>query len=276
MDTLTKTNIDVQKRVAGFNLYRNHVGEAIIMKLLQVSHQTLKMWMRQDEWETRRTAMLQIEAMPAWASDLLQLVALQSRKLSELQQQLADLGAAPATVAARAKPAAPDYRHLLLLCEDAQQQHRLLGVSDGAGGDMSAALRTYAQQATLCYYVQCVPLAAGQQVGQLALLQAVLESMGLQSDGSVADGVAAITEKLNALGTGLLIFDKVDCLSDKSIQLLSLLYDATEGRAGMVLAATHLAPHIDRLAHLNRPGFRELKRRIGSWHTVGLPTDDTL
>ena len=162
----------------------------------------------------------------------------------------------------------PNYRRVLNVCQDSQEHHKMLGIADYTGGGKSTALRTYAKQNPNCYYVLCTTI-----MGRRQFVQAILQSMGLEDAGNIAAGVQTITERLNEVGTGLLILDDAGKLSDMNLLLVQVLYDQTEFQAGIVLAGTEgLKKYIDKMAGKDKRGFRELKRRVQFWQNLVRPS----
>jgi DNA transposition AAA+ family ATPase len=162
----------------------------------------------------------------------------------------------------------PNYRRVMKVCDDAQQQHKMLGISDYTGGGKSTALRTYAKTNPASYYVLCTTV-----MGRRQFVGAILQSMGLPDAGNIAAGIEAITERLNEVGTGLLILDDAGKLSDQNLLLVQVIYDQTEFQAGIVLAGTeYLKKYIDKMAGKDKRGFRELQRRVQFWQNLARPS----
>lgn len=90
---------EIEKRVVAFTMFRNHVSDAQICKLLCVSKLVFGKWKREDDWETRRAVFLQTEVVPGWAQDLFELLVVQNRRLVRLEAHLE-------TLVARTVPAA--------------------------------------------------------------------------------------------------------------------------------------------------------------------------
>lgn len=88
--------VEVAQRLHAFKLYCLHLTAKEIARQLTLTPAVVRKWIRQDEWEVRRAALVGMEVLPAWAADLLERVIGQGKRLAQLEQQLAALGAAPA------------------------------------------------------------------------------------------------------------------------------------------------------------------------------------
>jgi uncharacterized protein YjcR len=85
--------VETAQRVYAFKLYCLHLTAKEIARQLTLTPPVVRKWIRQDEWEVRRAALVGIEVVPAWAVDLFERLAKQGKRLAQLEHQLLDLGA---------------------------------------------------------------------------------------------------------------------------------------------------------------------------------------
>lgn len=153
------------------------------------------------------------------------------------------------------------------LLTQAQQYSRLLALVGFTGSGKTHALRLYARKTPQAYYVL-----ADSEMNKKRFLTAILQACGVRpDDAGVTTGemLDSITRKLNGEEQPLLIIDDAGKLSDSLMRIIQIMYDRTEGRAGIVIAGTeYLKESIDAKARRNKMGFRELKRRVAYWEEM--------
>jgi DNA transposition AAA+ family ATPase len=163
-----------------------------------------------------------------------------------------------------------NYVSISKLCEDAQQNHRLLAISGYTGAGKTKTLTHYTDKNANVFYVLCNRL-----MTQKSFLQEILKSMGLDYHGSKQELMNGIINYMRGNANCLLILDDFAKVTDNIYQLIQQIYDETvdKGVGGMVIAGTeYLKQHIDQKASKNKLGFRELRRRIGYWQSLKRPT----
>lgn len=153
------------------------------------------------------------------------------------------------------------------LCADALRYRRLVAVSAATGLGKTTGLKGFAR-ATGAAYVLCHSL---HRPG--SLLADILQALGLSGGASVADRLGVIVSFLQRAEVPLLILDDCGKLANPCFPIIQLIYDLTEGSAGIVLGGTeHLRKVIELGCRYDYKGFRELNRRIGYWQPLYHPT----
>ncbi len=131
------------------------------------------------------------------------------------------------------------------LCKDAQNNHRFLAGYGSTGAGKTTALRSYSNQNANVGYVLCDVL-----MNQNQFLSEILQSFGLTTEGTKINKVQKIANHLNKVENPLLILDDFGKVSDSIYQLLQLIYDRTEGSAGIVIfGVEYLKDYLDKLRH---------------------------
>ena len=155
------------------------------------------------------------------------------------------------------------------LCKDAQNNHRFLAGYGATGSGKTTALRTYSNQNANVGYVLCDVL-----MNQNQFLSEILQSFGLSTEGTKISKIQKIANHLNKVENPLLILDDFGKVSDSIYQLLQLIYDRTEGSAGIVIfGVEYLKDYLDKMRQKNKLGFRELYRRIAYWQLINTISD---
>lgn len=163
----------------------------------------------------------------------------------------------------------PSIKTIHNLCEDAQENHKFLGGYGSTGAGKTTALRSYANNGTNVGYVLCDVL-----MNQNEFLSEILQSFGISTEGTKIAKVKRISKHLNSVENPLLILDDFGKVNDRIYQLLQLIYDRTEGRAGIVIFGVEfLKDYLDKMREKNKLGFRELYRRIAYWQKIQTITD---
>lgn len=168
------------------------------------------------------------------------------------------------------KPASGDKWNILTLnnfnliqelCEDAQVNSRCLAVTGETGYGKTTALENFAKNKPNTTYVLCNFL-----MTKKTFLKAIAKAMKVDVVFNTEALLFNVVEFLNSEDSHLLILDDVGKLNDSCYRLIQLIYDATEGRAGMILGGTnYLKKHMTNMIEKDKMGFRELHRRIGYW-----------
>lgn len=153
------------------------------------------------------------------------------------------------------------------LLTNAQQYSRFLALTGATGSGKTTGLKLYARKNSNAYYVLC-----DAEMNKKRFITAILQSIGVRPDDAgtnTGQMVDAICRKLNSEVQPLLMLDDAGKLSDALLRIIQIIYDRTEGRAGIVVSGTeYLRDMMDRKARRNVMGFRELRRRVAYWEDM--------
>ncbi|WP_338813719.1 AAA family ATPase [Bernardetia sp. Wsw4-3y2] len=154
------------------------------------------------------------------------------------------------------------YKSIFAVCEEAQNHKRLLAIVGGTGQGKTTALRKYKSENEVnCFYVHCNVL-----MNKNDFLTEILRSMREDTKGKAIEKLQRICSVLIKTKDACLILDDFGKVKDSILQILQLIYDEIEGRAGIVIAGTeYLKTYIDKMCSKDKLGFREMNRRIGLW-----------
>jgi DNA transposition AAA+ family ATPase len=156
------------------------------------------------------------------------------------------------------------------LCQDAQDNNRMLAVYGETGYGKTSALKEYKKEnPKATYYVLCDEL-----MNQKQFLQAMAEELGVEVEGDKNTILRAVVQALNSKANPLLILDDCGKLNDNCLRLIRLVYDRTVDRVGIVLAGTtYFKNYVEMRVRKDTMGFRELHRRIEYWQEISKPED---
>lgn len=156
------------------------------------------------------------------------------------------------------------YETITALCADAHRQRRMLAVYGETGQGKTTALRQYAaNHSGHTGYVLCDVL-----MTQSDFLNECLRAFGISAEGTRRQKVQRLTGHMRNNGS-LLILDDLGKVSDSIYRIIQLIYDQTEGYAGIVVAGvTKMKNYLERGREQDKLGFRELYRRVGYWQAV--------
>lgn len=157
------------------------------------------------------------------------------------------------------------------LCEDAQQNARMMGISALPGLGKTKALEFYARNYPNAFYVLGSFLFAGKR----QFLQAIQKSLGIEEGGNPQEMLEAIVDFLRTRPEPLLIIDDAGKLNDANLRLIQLIYDMTRPWCGIIIAGTdYLRWNLLRGKARHRMGYGELYRRIEWWLPLAVPTPE--
>ena len=156
------------------------------------------------------------------------------------------------------------------MCEDAQESCKFIMLSAETDRGKTTGLQYYQSHKdnVNVYYMLC-----DVNMQRKEFLNAILRSMGLNTEGSVSIRMDRIVKhlmdsrsKYNGIPP-LLILDDAGKLSDHCLRQIQIIYDRTESNnerhAGIIIAGTeYLAKYLNKMADKDKQGFRELRRRI--------------
>lgn len=154
------------------------------------------------------------------------------------------------------------------VCDDAQASKRMMAIAGYTGAGKTTALLWYANEFSQVFYVLANTL-----MNKRTFLGALERSMGLKGGATIHEMVEGIIDKIRSYPNPLIIIDDAGKLSDSILPIIQLIYDATEERAGVVLAGTEYLEKMFRNGlRFNKLGYRELYRRISYWQPLRPPT----
>lgn len=153
------------------------------------------------------------------------------------------------------------------ILQEAQDNSRFLVLTGATGFGKTTTCRLYADKTSKAYYLH-----ADSEMNKSRFLLGICQAVGVSSnDAGTNSGqrLNAICNKLNSEEKPLLIVDDAGKLSDTNLRMMQIIYDRTEGRAGILLAGTEfLKKNIDKKARQDKMGFRELRRRVAYWQEL--------
>lgn len=153
------------------------------------------------------------------------------------------------------------------LCNDALENRRLVATAAPTGLGKTSALKFWKNN-NGGGYVFC-----HSKMTESALINAIQASFGISMGGSFDKRLNGIVTHLQQTDTPMLILDDVGKVKNYLIPVIQLVYDLTEGVAGIVLAGTEkLKENFEEGVKQNYKGFRELNRRVGYWQPLYHPT----
>lgn len=159
-----------------------------------------------------------------------------------------------------------NMRIITAACQDAQKNKRVVAISAYTGAGKTTALMNYDSTNFNVHYLAC-----RSSFGVKDMALNIANSMGVQAkSGRTIDIEEAIIEKMNNSPESLLLLDSVSKLrKDAALQFIGDLCEATENKAGIVIAGTEfLSDYMAKMVQRNKRGFRELNRRIYAWTTL--------
>lgn len=158
----------------------------------------------------------------------------------------------------------PNLKSIFSLCEDAQENARMVGCAGPTGYGKTTALKYYASKTPNSFYFLATKVMRPKD-----FLHHIIMSLGMDEGGSINRRMYMIIEKLRECNSPLLILDDCGKLPDPCLLLIQVLYDELEGHCGFVLGGTDaFKKHLFKQAARDVNGFRELKRRIGYWQPL--------
>ena len=165
--------------------------------------------------------------------------------------------------------------HLLLriLFNDAQFNSMAYGVAMGSGIGKTFAAKYYTRDNDYAHYIACT---AG--LNRRQFLQALVESMGLDTAATVTQMIDDVMHYLKTNQEVLLVLDDAHKLKDRVLQFAATLYRQLAGRCGIVLLGNdELRMRIAEGVRLNKEGYEEIYRSIGRrFITLGRLSDKDL
>lgn len=125
----------------------------------------------------------------------------------------------------------------------------------------SEGLKYYQRKTQRAYYVLCT-----RTMTRKDFLNAVMKAIGLDVEGSLNTKLSAIVAYLKLNDKCVLLLDDVGKLNETCLQLIQIIYDETQGLAGIIAAGLpSFRKWFFKMSAKDKQGFRELKRRIEYW-----------
>lgn len=160
-----------------------------------------------------------------------------------------------------------NFQKLTRICTEAKKHSRLLAVTGRSGFGKTTALKSYARNTKNVFYILAKDI-----LSRKGLLKAIANALSVEVQGNIETLLENIVNKINAIDSPLLIIDDAGKINDGNYRNIQLLYDETEGKAGIVLAGTpFLKDYINKMVFKGKYGFDELNRRIEHWTTLEEP-----
>ena len=152
------------------------------------------------------------------------------------------------------------YRELSLLLADAQENQNVSWVVGNAGIGKTTTAHEYAANHENAFVISCSEdMRRGDFIRELARV------LGLKlTQSSLREKLQAVTDELRVLDRPLLIFDEGDKLMDTVFYYFISIYNALEGRCGIIFLSTE---YIKRRMNIgldyDKKGYDEIFSRIG-------------
>lgn len=152
------------------------------------------------------------------------------------------------------------YRELSLLLSDAQQNSSVAWVVGSAGIGKTTAARDYASRRDNVFVVSC-----SEEMRRGDFIQELARVIGIRlAQTSLRERLRAVTDALRTLDRPLLVFDEGDKLTDGVFYYFISIYNALEGRCGIVLLSTeYIRRRMSLGLSYTRKGYDEIFSRIG-------------
>lgn len=151
------------------------------------------------------------------------------------------------------------YRELSALLEDAQRNGNVAWVVGSAGLGKTTAARAYAAAHENVFLVCCSEdMQRGDFIRELARV------IGIKSNKeSLRERLQMVTDQLRTLDNPLLIFDEGDKLMDCVFYYFISIYNALEGRCGILFLSTeYIKRRMENGLTYNKKGYDEIFSRV--------------
>lgn len=151
------------------------------------------------------------------------------------------------------------FRELTTLLEDAQQNCNVAWVVGSAGLGKTTAARAYASTHENAFLISCSEdMQRGDFIRELARV------IGIKSNKeSLRERLQMITDCLMTLDSPLLIFDEGDKLMDSVFYYFISIYNALEGRCGIIFLSTeYIKRRMENGLTYNKKGYDEIYSRV--------------
>lgn len=151
-----------------------------------------------------------------------------------------------------------NYKLLIRLMSDMQNEGLCKGVSYNAGAGKSHAYKDYERQNANVTYLQCATFWTRKYY-----MQALCRAAGLDDKGGIVQLVERFVNYQNGLPKALIIIDQFDKLNDASLDLFMDFYNEMPHVSMLVSGVPALEKRIRKGCQHNKSGYREFYSRIG-------------
>ncbi len=165
-----------------------------------------------------------------------------------------------------------NYLTVKKLLTSVRSESVMKAISAYTGAGKTTPLKILANQTPNTFYV------LGRSTNQKKnFLKEILRAMGVEASGTLDDLIMAICNRLKELDHPVLIIDDCGKLNDAVLLLIQIIFDETEGQAGILLSGTeYFYKYVQKMAEKDKRGFRELRRRIQYWQTLSRPSKNEI
>ena len=152
------------------------------------------------------------------------------------------------------------FKRMYSLLSDAQENSEVFAITGDAGCGKSEAITSYTKSNRHVYTLTC-----SEFWNRKFFLQVLLKTMGRDPSGfTVAEMMEDVIFFLKRDSRPLLILDEFDKLTDQVLYFFISIYNALEGRCGIVISSTgYLERRMTRGLRSSRKGYSEIYSRFG-------------
>ena len=152
------------------------------------------------------------------------------------------------------------YKDVETILSDSQPYHNVAWVVAPAGGGKTTAALRYASERRHVFVLGC-----SEDMHKSDFVEELARKIGIRSEGLTVRGtLVRVTEALVKRQNPLLVFDEADKLTDSVLYYFISLYNALEGKCGIVFLSTqYIERRMSRGLRLDKKGYEELYSRIG-------------
>lgn len=152
------------------------------------------------------------------------------------------------------------FRSLMLYLEDAKAESSVTWITGPAGIGKSTAATVFAEKTRNVYLLTC-----SEDMHKSDFIRELASKIGVSATGlTIRETLSAIIRELARQDFPLLIFDEGDKLTDSVLYYYVSLYNALEGKCGMVFLSTnYMTQRMARGVQRGKKGYDELESRIG-------------
>ena len=195
------------------------------------------------------------------------IISLRDGKWENISRRLFNKMIGEAGLSSWATQVTQGFERVAAVADEAQSGARMIALCGFTGAGKTHALREYADANPNTYYLLTTAL-----MSRLAFAEALARTCGVrEADMGVTPRtiIEAVIVKLNRVDQPLVILDDFGKVTDDIVRMVQIIYDATEGNAGILLSGTeHLEVKIAQKVKRDTMGFREFSRRIAWWQTM--------
>ncbi len=152
------------------------------------------------------------------------------------------------------------YQELSLLLADAQVNQNVSWVVGSAGIGKTTTARNYA-----CGHENAFVISCSEDMRRGDFISEMARSIGIKlSQESLREKLHAVTDALRTIDRPLLVFDEGDKLMDPVFHYFISIYNALEGRCGIIFLSTgYIKRRMALGLEYNKKGYDEIYSRIG-------------